>query len=90
MSWSFSVTGRANKLAEVIRQKFVDVKGCNGLAEEAAKNELGGVAETLCKSLKDNPVVQIDANGSAWNEGDQAKSQAATFNFKTLHGNFIE
>lgn len=90
MSWSFRKTGRATKLAEVVKQQFADTGGCpKGTAEEAAKNVLGEVAETLCKSLKGDPVVSIDAHGSAWNEGDMARSQSCSFKLETL-GDFVE
>lgn len=60
-----------------------------GSAEEAAKNALGDVAETLCKSFLADKAVSIVASGSAWNEGDKAHSQACEFKF-TTHGNFVE
>lgn len=90
MSWSYNKLGRASKMAEVVRQQFEAVGGCpKGSAEEAAKNALGVVAETLCKSYIGDPIVRIDASGSAWNEGDKAKSQSAKFSFETV-GEFIE
>ena len=76
MSWSYVKVGRASKLAEVVREQFAHVGGCpKESAEEEAKNALGVVAETLCKSPKDDPVVRIEANGSAWHEGDKARHQ---------------
>ncbi|RWE33901.1 hypothetical protein [Mesorhizobium sp.] len=90
MSWSLTKVGRASKLGEVIKQQFIDTQGCpKGSDEEKAKNELGVVAETLCKSLEGDPVVSIEANGSAWNVGDKAKSQSASFKLKTI-GDFVE
>lgn len=90
MSWNYTKLGRASKMAEVVKQQFADVQGCpKGSAEEAAKNALGEVAETLCKSLAGNPVVRIEAHGSAWNEGDSARSQSAHFKFESL-GDFVE
>lgn len=89
MSWSCSKVGRASKMAGVVKQQFEEAGGCpNGTAEEAAKKAFGVVAETLCKSLKGDPVVRIEAHGSAWNEGDQARSQAASFKFEML-GDFV-
>lgn len=91
MSWSLTLIGRAEKMAEVIKQRFVDTQGCpKDTAEEAAKNALGDVAETLCKSFIGNPFVNIEASGSAWNEGGKAKSQAAKFKFETVYGDVIE
>jgi hypothetical protein len=90
MSWSYTKVGRASKMAEVVKQQFADTGGCPaGSAEEAAKNALGGVAEALCKSLKGDPAVRIEASGSAWNEGDKARSQSAYFKFETI-GDFVE
>jgi hypothetical protein len=90
MSWSYKKVGRASKLAEVVSQQFADTHGCpKGSAEEAAKNALGIVAETLCKSFIGDPVVRIEAQGSAWTEGDKARHQAATFKFETI-GDFVE
>lgn len=90
MSWSYNRAGRASKMAEVVKQQFADVGGCpKGSAEEAAKNALGEVAETLCKSLAGDPVIRIEANGSAWNDGDKARSQYASFKFETF-GDFVE
>ncbi|TPI86349.1 hypothetical protein [Mesorhizobium sp. B2-8-9] len=77
-------------MADVIKQHFIDTQGCpNGSAEQTAKNELGQVAETLCKSLEGDPVVRIEAHGSAWNVGDKARSQSASFKFETI-GDFVE
>lgn len=90
MSWHCQKTGRASKLAEVIKEQFESTQGCpKGSAEEAAKNALGLVAEILCKSFKGNPVVQVTGSGSAWNEGDKALSQSTSFKFETF-GDFIE
>jgi hypothetical protein len=90
MSWNLSLAGKSSKLAEVIKEKFVGTGGCpKGSAEEAAKNALGDVAETLCKSFASDMVVSIMASGSAWNEGDKARSQQCKFEFAT-HGNFVE
>lgn len=91
MSWSYQRAGRASKMAEVVKGHLVATQGCpKGSAEEEVKNALGDVAETLCKSLKDNPVVRIDANGSAWTEGDKARSQSVSFKFETFFGEFVE
>lgn len=90
MSWSLTVSGKSSKLADVIKEKFVGTQGCpKGSAEEMAKNALGDVAEALCKSFAAEKVVSISASGSAWNEGDKARSQACEFKFST-HGDFIE
>jgi hypothetical protein len=90
MSWSYSKVGRASKMGEVVKQQFSATQGCPaGTAEETAKNALGEVAETLCKSLKGDPVVRIEASGSAWNEGDKARHQSALFKFETI-GDFVE
>lgn len=90
MSWYYKRTGRAEKLAEVVKQQFFETGGCpEGTAEEEAKNALGAVAETLCKSLIGNPVVVIEAGGSAWNNNGQAKHQQASFKFETI-GDFVE
>jgi len=90
MSWAYGKVGRASKMAEVVKQQFVDVQGCpKGSGEEAAKNALGEVAEIICKSFKGNPVVRIMASGSAWNEDGKARSQSARFEFETF-GDFVE
>lgn len=91
MSWSYQRSGRAAALAEVVKQQFVDTQGCpKGSAEEAAKNQLGDVVETLCKSLPADKVVTISASGSAWNNGDgSANSQQLKIEFVT-HGEFVE
>ncbi len=90
MSWSYRKVGRASKLAPIVKQQFADVGGCpKDTAEEAAKIALGGVAEILCGSLKGDPVVSIEAQGSAWNDGGSARSQACSFKFET-HGDFVE
>lgn len=90
MSWYLTVSGKSSKLAEVVKDKFVNCGGCpKGSAEEAAKNALGEVAEALCKSFIHDTAVSIVASGSAWNEGDKARSQACEFKFST-HGEFIE
>lgn len=90
MSWSYIKAGRAAKMAEVVKQQFADTGGMpKGTAEEAAKNALGEVAETLCRSLAGDAVVRIEASGSAWNDGDKARSQSCSFKFETL-GGFVE
>jgi hypothetical protein len=91
MSWSYQKVGRASKLAEVVKQQIVAVQGCpKGSAEEAAKNQLGDVAETLCKSLLGDKVVTINGTGSAWNNVDgSAGSQYVKFEFST-NGDFVE
>ncbi len=90
MSWSYSKVGRASKMAEVVKQQFADTGGCpKGTAEEDAKNAFGGIAETLSKSFKGDPVIRIEASGSAWNEGDKAHNQTASFKFETI-GDFVE
>lgn len=90
MSWYVSVTGKSSKLASVIKEKFETTQGCpKDSAEEEAKNALGIVAETLCKSLKRDQVVSITASGSAWHEGTEARSHACEFKL-TTHGDFIE
>ncbi|TKB06564.1 MAG: hypothetical protein E5V75_34775 [Mesorhizobium sp.] len=89
MSWSLNKAGRASKLAEVIKQSFVDAAGApKGSDEEAAKNQLGEIAETLCKSFADDKVVRITAQGSAWNENGKARQQHCEFKFETL-GDFV-
>lgn len=90
MSWSYTKAGRAGKMAEVVKQQFADTGGMpNGTAEEAAKNALGEVAEMLCKSLPADAVVSIEASGSAWNDGAQARSQSCSFKLSTI-GGFVE
>lgn len=92
MSWSYSKVGRASTMAGVVKQQFADTGGCpKGTAEEAAKNALGEIAKTLCESLAGNPVVRIEASGSAWNDADKisARSQSCSFKFETL-GDFVE
>ncbi len=90
MSWSYSKAGRASKMAEVVKDQFVNTVGCpKGSAEETAKNALGDIAEALCKSFTGDPVVNIVASGSAWNEGDKARLQSASFKFETF-GDFVE
>lgn len=85
MSWYIKKAGHVTKLAETIKEQFTEVRGCPpGSAEEAAKNALGEIAETLCKSMLGDPIVLIEASGSAWHEGDKARQQAATFKFETL------
>lgn len=91
MSWAISKLGRANKLAEVIAQQFKDTGGCpSGTVEEAAKNKLGEIAESLCANLVKNPVVRIDASGSAWNEGGKAHSHQVKFELNTHYYDFVE
>ncbi len=90
MSWSYRKVGRASKMAPIVKQQFAEVGGCpKGSAEETAKNSLGAVAEILCGSFKGDPVISIEASGSAWNEGDKAHSQSCSFKFET-HGDFVE
>lgn len=90
MSWSYQKAGRASKLAEIVKQQVIDTRGCpTGSAEEAAKNQLGEVLETLCKSFAEDSVVKISASGSAWTEGDKARSQYLKVEFETL-GDFVE
>jgi hypothetical protein len=90
MSWSYQKAGRASKLAEVVRQQITDTQGCpKGSAEEAAKNQLAEVIETLCKSFGEDRVVRISASGSAWTEGDKARSQSLKVDFETI-GDFVE
>lgn len=90
MSWSYQVAGRASKLAGVVKDQVIAVGGCpKDSAEEAAKNQIGGVLETLCQSFGEDRVVRINASGSAWNEGGKAKSQHLKLEFETL-GNFVE
>ncbi|RUW41524.1 hypothetical protein EOA37_09695 [Mesorhizobium sp. M2A.F.Ca.ET.015.02.1.1] len=89
MSWSLNKAGRASKLAEVIKQSFADAAGApKGSDEEAAKNQLGEIAETLCRSFSEDKVVRITAQGSAWNENGKAKQQYCEFKFETL-GDFV-
>ena len=90
MSWSYQKIGRAAKLAEVVKQQIVETGGCpRGSAEESAKNQIGEIIETLCKSLSGNPAVKINARGSAWNEGDKARSQSLHVELETI-GDIIE
>lgn len=91
MSWSYQRSGRASALAALVSQQFADVQGCpKGSAEEAAKNQLGEVVETLCRSLPGDKVVTISASGSAWNNSDgSANSQHLKVEF-TTHGEFVE
>lgn len=91
MSWSLSKAGRAGALAATVKQIFADTGGCpKGSAEEAAKNQLGDVAEQLAKSLPADKVVSISASGSAWNNADgTAQYQSAKFEFSTF-GDFVE
>lgn len=90
MSWSFHKVGRAAKLAEVVKQQIIDTQGCpKDSAEESAKNQLGGVLETLCNSLPGDKVVTINANGSAWNNADgSANSHHIKVEFST-NGDFV-
>jgi hypothetical protein len=90
VSWSLQKAGRASKLAETIKQQFIDAGGApKDSGEEAAKNALGDVAEALCKSFDEDKVVNINASGSAWNENGKAKYQSLKFEFTTL-GEFVE
>lgn len=91
MSWSLNLTGRSGVLAAAVAQKFTEQGGCpKGSAEEVAKNSLGGVAETLVKSMPPNVVVSIRAQGSAWNNPDgTANSQHIEFKLSTI-GDFLE
>ena len=90
MTWMLSLSGRAEAVAKVVKQRFEDTRGPGGEAEENAKNTLGAIAEVLCASLIGNPVVKIVAGGSAWHEGTVAKSQSCKFEFETLWGEFVE
>lgn len=90
MSWSYNKVGRASKLAAVVQQQFKDVGGCpRGTAEEDTKIALGLVCENLCNGFKGDPVVHIEACGSAWTEGTKALSQSVVFKFTTL-GDFVD
>ncbi len=90
MSWSYQKAGRALKLAEVVKEQVTAVGGCPaGSAEEAAKNQLADVLETLCKSFGEDRVIRINSSGSAWTEGGKAKSQHLRVEFETL-GDFVE
>lgn len=90
MSWSYQKAGRASKLAEVVKQQIIDAPGCpKGSAEEAAKNQLGDVLETLCKSFGEDKAVKIKASGSAWTDGDKARSQHLHVEFETI-GDFVD
>lgn len=90
MSWYLTLSGKSSKLAAVVKDKFVACGGCPaGTEEEAAKNHLGEVAETLCKSFGADVVVSIKASGSAWTENGKARSQSCSFEFMT-HGEFVE
>lgn len=91
MSWYVTVSGKSSKLAEVVKDKFVNTQGCpKGSEEEAAKNALGEVAEMLCKSLESDKVVSIIASGSAWNlPTGKAGSQSCEFKFITI-SDFVE
>jgi hypothetical protein len=88
MSWSYNKTGRASNLGEVVNDQMVAQGGPKGCAEEAAKNSLGEIAEVLCKSLTGDPVVRVDAEGSAWNNSDGPRSHSVSFKFETL-GDFV-
>lgn len=91
MSWHIAVFGRSSKVGGMIKKKFEDTQGCpKGSAEEAAKNALGAVAEALCNSLATDMVVSISGSGSAWNEGDKARSQICKFEFATNAGEFVD
>lgn len=91
MSWSLALTGRAGTIATAVTQKFAETGGCpKGSAEETAKNSLGGVCETLVKSMQPNTVVRITAQGSAWNNPDgTANSQHCEFKLSTV-SDFLE
>ena len=90
MSWSYQKSGRAGKLAEVVKSQVEAVQGCpKGGAEEAAKNQLGAAFEALCASLPADKVVSISASGSAWTVGDKANSQHLEVKFVT-QGDFVE
>jgi hypothetical protein len=91
MSWSFNKMGRAGKLASIVKQQIVEVQGCpKGSAEEAAKNQVGDVLETLCKSLPSEKVITISCAGSAWNQSDgTALSQSLRIELNTI-GDFLE
>jgi len=91
MSWSYQKSGRAGKLAEVVKSQVEAIQGCaKGGAEEAAKNQLGLLFETLCKSLSSDKVVTISASGSAWTNAEGgANSQHLEVKFIT-QGDFVE
>lgn len=90
MSWMYSKAGRASKMAEIVKEGFLRTGGCPvGSDEEKAKNTLGEVAEILCQSFSNDPVIRITAQGSAWNEQGKAKSQHREFKFETF-GDFVE
>ena len=72
MSWSISKIGHANKLAETAKELFEKIGGCPaGSAEEAAKNAVGAIVQSLCASIDPpNAVIRVDAMGSALNTPD--------------------
>lgn len=93
MSWSTSITGKAPAVAAVVKAQFAAAGGAPaGSAEEAAKNALGAIAESLCNSFAAdaaNKVVTIIAQGSSWNNPDgTAEAQTCSFSFSTV-GNFV-
>jgi hypothetical protein len=86
MSWAIGKCGRAGKLASIVAAEFKHAGGAPiDSAEESAKNAMGAIVETLCASLPPETVVKVEASGSAWHEGKQAKSQSASFKFETLY-----
>lgn len=91
MSWSISVAGRAGTIASQVKSKFETTGGCPaGTAEEAAKNAIGAICESLAKTLPPDKVVRVTAQGSAWNVGDgAANSQQCEFKFSTM-GEWLE
>lgn len=90
MSWSYVKIGRASKMAEVVADHFAKAGGCPpGSTEESVKNSLGLISAALCGGFRGDPVVRIEAHGSAWNDGDKAHSQQVTFKFETL-GDMVE
>lgn len=85
MSWSTSRLGRAGNVAATVKEHFEKLGGAPvGSAEEAAKNQLGAIAEALCKSLPPDHVVQIKAHGSASTYNGQPSHQSVGFEFSTL------
>lgn len=90
MSWSYMKVGRAGALAQVVKQQVADTRGCpEGSAEEAAKNQIGEVLETLCSSLPVDKVVRINVVGSASIQNGQAMSQNLKLEFDSVY-DFVE
>lgn len=90
MSWMIKKAGRASKIGAMIKDAFEKAGGAPaGSAEEAAKNAIGGAVEVLAKSLSNDPVIIIEASGSAWHIDGSPRSHHVTFKFETL-GDFVE